>query len=449
MSHDVAASRRTPLNTLENQRALSHGVAVDTPDARRDWGANWGIGLRARNRLTAREVTAKPPGKYQDGAGLVLDKTAPGAGRWIWRYSLGGQRREMGLGGWPDVTLSQARGLRDRWALVLAEGRDPINERRRIIAEEQAAAARTDPTLAELVTAAHDARKATLRDDGRRGRWLSPLQSHVLPKLGKRAISTLTQMDLRDCLAPIWRTKHPTATKCAQRLQIVFRHAQVAGYPVDPVTVDRAVQLLGHVEVTPQHIAALPWQDMPALWARLETNPTTAHDCLRWLILTAVRQHAGRGARLDEIDGDVWTVPADRVKGTAKSARDFAVPLSPPALALVESRRLLARDGMLFAGQGRGPITDSATQKALRLLGCDASPHGFRTSFRSWVQDTDAARYEVAETALGHTVGGRVERSYARSDLLDARRVLMRRWADFVTGQAAKVVPIRGAADRT
>jgi integrase len=299
------------------------------------------------------------------------------------------------------------------------------------------------------------ARRDTLRGGGERGRWLSPLVTHVLPALGKRRASALHQGDIADTLRPIWRAKHETAQKCIQRLRIVFTFGQLAGIAgVEPVTVDRAAHILGHVARKTTPIPAVDWREIPGLWAQLVENPTIAHLCLRWLLLTAVRQSAGRGARFDEIQGDIWTVPADRVKATAQRAAPFRVPLSPAALDLLEELRPLSAGGLLFPGNARkggwvrGPITDTATQKALRLLGHDAAPHGFRTSFRTWVQDTEAGSFDVAETALGHTVGGRVERSYARSDLLDARRVLTARWADFVTGAqtGGNVVPLRGAA---
>jgi integrase len=406
--------------------------------------------VAAINKLTAKGIGAKPPGKLQDGGGLILDKRDAASGKWLYRYSFAGRRREMGLGAWPDVTLAQARALRDRWAACLIEGRDPIAERQKQMEDERARLDRRDPTLAEAVAQAFEARKARLRGDGTRGRWLSPLAVHILPRLGKRRITGLHQRDLHDALAPIWHTKHETAQKCLQRLRITFEHAQIAGAEVDPVTVDRARQMLGHVTVDRRHIPAVPWQDIPALWQQLVAQPTVAHLCLRWLILTAVRQAAGRGARLSEIEGDVWTVPADRIKGSAQRAADFRVPLSPAALDLVQAQAPFALDGLLFPGnawRGRAvaPITDTATQKALRALGWDAAPHGFRTSFRSWVQDTEAASYDVAETALGHVIGGKVERAYARSDLLDRRRVLMTRWADFVTGAQAgqNVVPLR------
>ena len=408
-------------------------------------GAKCGADVgRAKSKLTAVEIKAAGVAILQDGGGLMLDKAGP-VGKWIWRYSIAGRRRDMGLGAWPAVSLAQARQARDRWAAVLAEGRDPISERTRLLEAERAEIDRKDPTLEEAIGAAFDARKAILRGDGERGRWLSPLRVHVIPKIGKRRISSLHQTDLRDVMAPLWKGRTATAEKVFQRLRITFKHARHAGVDVDPSTVEAAQHMLGPLvrNITPTE--ATPWQDIPALFARLGEHPTASHLCLQWMILTVVRSDGCRGARMDEITGDVWTVPADRVKGRKNKVSPFRVPLSAAALKIVETCRPVASvsDGVLFPGHRGRPISNRATEVALDTLGEAGRPHGFRTSFRTWAQDTDAGGYDVAETALGHVVGGRVERSYARSDLLDRRRILMEKWARFVTGAEAQVIQLR------
>lgn len=389
-------------------------------------------------------IKAAATGKLHDGGGLILDKI-DGTGKWIYRYSLSGRRREMGLGAWPVVSLADARRARDRWEAVLASGTDPISERNRLLEAERAALEKDDPTLADMCRRVLDAKKDGLRGGGERGRWLSPLETHVFPKLGKRRIASIHQTDIRDVLKPIWSKKSATAEKAIQRLGIVFRHARLDGVEVDPFTVEAARHLLGPLVRNIKPTEATPWQDIPALFARLGDNPTTSHLCLQWMILTAVRSDGCRGARLDEIAGDVWTVPADRVKGREGQVSAFRVPLSKAALQIVEVCQpvALAFDGVLFPGHRGNPISSRATEVALDTLGEAGRPHGFRTSFRTWAQDTQAAGYDVAETALGHIVGGKVERAYARSDLLDQRRALMDRWAQFVTGRDAKVVKLR------
>ncbi len=398
---------------------------------------------RATNRLTAVQIKAAPPGKLQDGGGLILDKTATG-GKWIYRYRFAGQRREMGLGSFPGVSLADARKARDRWAATLADGKDPITERKRMLADEKAALDRKDPTLTEITATVFDAIKGKLRGEGTRGRWRSPLDTHVLPKIGKRRLSDIHQTDIHDALKPIWTAKNATAEKAIQRLGIIFRNARLMGYDCDPFTVDAARYMLGEVIRQPVGIAHTHWRDVPALFQRLDAG-SASHLCLRMIMLTAARSDSVRGMRFSEIEGDVWTVPADRMKGRAGKVQPFRVPLSPAAMAVVQECIRIAQDDYLFPSYRLGScISQTAILKALNVAGEAGRPHGFRSSFREWVQDTNACSYDVAETVLAHRVGNVVERTYARSDLLDQRRIVMCKWADHVTGEAAKVVRLRG-----
>lgn len=389
-----------------------------------------------KNRLTAIQIKNAPDsGSLSDGGGLILVRRN-GNGKWVYRYSYLGKRRDMGLGSQADLTLSEARKARDQWAKVLASGADPIAARDALRAAEIADRERDNPTFSTMAERVFEARKATLRGDGDRGRWWSPLKLYVLPKIGRRPIAEIMPSDIADALKPIWREKHPTAVKAIERTRIVFRDAALMGADCDQKTVARAKHMLGVVHHKTKHIEAVPWQAVPALYADLCRMPNVSALAARWAVLTLVRSMAVRGARFDEIEGDVWTVPASRVKGKRGKVSDFRVPLSPEALAVVE----LARGGdLLFPGRTGRPITDVAVAKALPA----GTIHGLRTTFRTWVQDQSACSWDVAETVLGHQIGNRVERSYARSDLLDQRRVVMDAWARFVTGAEANVVQFR------
>ena len=177
--------------------------------------------MRAKNKLSAGFIRTAPTGKHSDGGGLWLIKREDGGAQWMLRVTVHGRRREMGLGGFPSVGLADARKLSERWRSVAAAGRDPIKERE----TERRVARREDISLSIITADAFEARKAELKDDGKAGRWLTPLTRHVLPKLGKVPVSDLDQRDIRDTLAPIWHTKADTARKAMNRLSIVLRHA--------------------------------------------------------------------------------------------------------------------------------------------------------------------------------------------------------------------------------
>lgn len=392
-------------------------------------------------KLTNITIKKAGPGRMGDGGGLELERSDTG-GKWVWRYSFAGKRRRMGLGTYPTTSLADARRERDRWAAMLATGLDPISERRANIDAQRADMDRDDPTLAELAQIVLDAKSAGLRGGGTAGRWMSPLTTHVFPKIGRRRVSSIKSADIRDALRPIWKTKHPTAEKAIQRLHIIFRQGRLMGFECDPFTIESAKHMLGEVMHATVPIVATPWQDIPALYGKLDGRGPVA-ACLQMMILTLVRSAGCRGALFSEFEGDLWTVPADRMKGKVGKVSDFRVPLSAEALRIVENQRAYG-GAHVFSARAGSPVSDNALSHHLDALGEAGRPHGFRTSFRTWVQDQDAAPWEVAETILAHSIGGKVERSYARSDLLDRRRVVMDSWARFVTGESgADVVSIR------
>lgn len=398
--------------------------------------------MRALNRLVAKGLVSLPAGKHADGGNLWFIKRPDGGAQWVLRIDVLGRRREMGLGAFPEVTLREAREEAAKWRAIARSGVDPVSERERQRTDAAAALAKSDPTLEEYTRRVFEGIKAGLRGDGVRGRWLSPLEQHVFPKIGKRRLSSIHQTDIVETLRPIWQTKHPTAIKAIQRLGVVFTKAKLARLEADPFIVDAARDELGQVRHRTKGIAATPWQEIPALYRRLDAD-LYSHLALRWIILTAVRSESARGARFDEIDGDVWTVPAERMKAREGKAEPFRVPLSRPALELLERLREGNSSPFLFPSSKKSGqhLTDVALSKVLNGLEEAGRIHGFRTSFRTWCQDTGAP-FDVAETALAHTVGGKVERSYARSDLLDQRRTLMAAWAGYVIGGSGNIVQL-------
>lgn len=382
--------------------------------------------------LTILEIKNAPDGKLVDGNGLIIVKKGRG-GKWIYRYSFGNKRPEMGLGTWPKVTLADARKERDRWALILNQGKNPIDERKAAKAAIIAEQSKRDPSLEELTTEILEVYKSQLRDDGKAGRWISPLRQHVFPKLGKRPISSIKSEDIRATLAPIWKDKHPTAEKALQRLHIVLSKGGFRGYECSPYIVDVAKEALGYVNHQTTHIPSTPWKDIPELYRWLEGRGASAVG-LQFLMLTLVRVAAVCGARFEEFDENTWTVPKERIKGHEGKIKDFRVPLSIEAQDLIKNQRNLGGE-YAFPGYKERPLSNSSMSKMLRENNIEGRPHGFRTSFRTWVQDNQTASAEVAESILGHVSGTKTEQAYARSDILELRRDAMEKWARYVTGK--------------
>ncbi|MEZ5720930.1 MAG: integrase arm-type DNA-binding domain-containing protein [Paracoccaceae bacterium] len=392
---------------------------------------------RVLHKLTYASALAAAPGKHSDGAGLWLYKRPDGGAQWVLRYTIYSKRHEMGLGRFPDVSLKDARVEAEKWRAVVRGGKDAIKDRER----QRAIAQRNQNILADVALDAFESRKAELKGDGTAGRWFSPLELHVLPKLGKMPVSEIDQRDIRDTLAPIWHTKADTARKAMNRLSICLRHAAALGLDVDLQATEKAKALLGKQRHKAQAIPAMRWQDVPAFYQSLDGGSIT-ELALRLLILTAVRSAPLRHINLDQIAGDVWTIPAEAMKGRKDATTDFRVPLSREAQGVISETTPFARDGFLFPGVRKGVISDATMSRFMERRGVVERPHGFRSSFRDWVAETTNTSFEVAETALGHTVGGSVERAYRRTDFLEQRRALMERWSNRLAADEHKVVQI-------
>ncbi|WP_438273262.1 tyrosine-type recombinase/integrase [Tropicimonas marinistellae] len=257
-------------------------------------------------------------------------------------------------------------------------------------------------------------------------------------------MSQIDQMDIRDTLAPLWHTKADTARKALNRLGICMKHAAALGLDVDLQATEKAKALLGRSRHATKNIPAMDWRDVPDFYASLE-EPTVTHLALRLLILTGLRSAPVRFLREEHVDQDTLTVPADLMKGRIGAVSDFRVPLSVEAQRVIGLAIPFARNGFLFPSVRKGVISDATMSRLMERRGMAERPHGFRSSLRTWLAEATDAPHEVAETTLGHVVGGSVERAYRRKDYLEQRRALLERWAGHVTGGDGQVVRLANA----
>ncbi|HWL56318.1 MAG TPA: integrase arm-type DNA-binding domain-containing protein [Paracoccus sp. (in: a-proteobacteria)] len=387
--------------------------------------------MRLRGKLTNLSVKSLSPGKHCDGDGLWLHKTDESA-KWVFRFSLSGRRREMGLGSTSHVTLAQARGMAREARTLVMQGKDPIRDRR----DRAAEAAQRDVTFAQLTELAFEARKDGLKDGGKAGNWMSPLAVHVLPKIGHLAAKDVNQHDIVDVLKPIWRKSASIAAKALERIGIVLQHGAAMDLPVDVTARTKARALLGDQKHVATHIPAMPWREVPDFYKTLTKIEGKSSLALRFVILTGARSAEVRELHLSEIKGRIWTIPAARMK----NGKEHRVPLSDEALAVIEAAKAVKVAGHIFIGPSGKPLSDMSLSKVMKARGLSYRPHGFRSSWRDWAGEVMKARHEVAEAQLAHLTGSKVSRAYARSDYLEERADLMATWADFVTGKAANDV---------
>ncbi|MEP2531079.1 integrase [Shimia sp.] len=358
--------------------------------------------------------------------------------------------------GWPrpvkrDGRLADARKQADKHRATVKDGGNSIEackdaeKATQIAYEAKNPEARKARLLATIAPLAFEARKSQLRDGGKAGRWFSPLKTHVLPKLGQKPVEEVTGNEIAKALRPIWHEQPDVARKAITRLDACLSFARAKGYEVDRMAVADAKELLGRQVHVAKPIPSMSWQDVPAFYQSLEESGTTGM-ALQLLILSGLRSKPIRFANLDQIEGDVWTVPAYLVKGQEGRTEDFRVPPTPEALRVIKRATETARDGLLFPDQRKGVISDMTMATLMKRRGMTARPHGFRSSFRTWADEQTNQSWEVKETAIGHKVGSKVSRAYLRTDYLEERRLLAERWAQHVIGASGEVVAIRGAA---
>lgn len=390
------------------------------------------------HRLTKKDIDrAKPGQRLGDGGGLFMHVRDKGAKYWSIQTTIKapygkGKRIEMGLGRYPDLDMKEARALALAAREQARQGIDPRDERRRAL--------HRSPTFAEVCDLAFEARKAELKGDGEAGRWMSPLVTHVLPTLGKRPVDHIHQNDIVDVLKPLWHSKASTAQKAMGRISIVLKHAAAMDLDVDLQATDKARALLGKSRHKPQNIPSMPWQEVPTFYADL--GRSSVELALRLLILTGARTDSVLNAHGDQIEGNVWTIPAEHMKGQVGKAADFRVPLCAEALAVI--KQAMPRNGYLFPGPKKDQLSNMALSTYMKRKGIEARPHGFRASLRTWLAECTDAPHEVAETVLAHSSGSKVVDAYRRTDFLEQRTALMNRWGSHVTGNTGRAVKLVG-----
>lgn len=376
-------------------------------------------------KLTAARVRAlNEPGKYYDQHGLILRVAPGGSKQWVWRGTIRGRRRDIGLGAVAYTSLAEARDIAYECRKLARAGLDPTTSRLE----------RTVPTFAEAVEHVIEAHRGGWKDGGRsEANWRSSLRRYAYPRIGSMPVDEITTADLVDVLMPIWHDKRETARKVKTRLGVVMRWAIALGHRTsDPAGPALTAALPRHRGTPTKHIASLPHGEVASALARLDAStktwrPTVA--CLWFIAATVVRSGEARLATWNEFDLDskTWTVPGERTK----TGREHVVPLSPVAMAaLDETRRYFCGSGFVFPSPKGRTLSNGSLSRFTGVEGF--TPHGLRASFRTWCAETNVPR-EVAEAALAHSAGA-VERAYQRSDLLAARREIMDAWARVLVG---------------
>ncbi len=420
---------------------------------------------RKAKELSALEVgRLTSPGYHFIGgvAGLILQVTESKARSWILRATVGGKRRDIGLGGFPDVTLAGAREAARIARDKIKAGTDPVEERaaaRSALAASRASAITFGAAAAKYI----EANEAGWKNAKHAAQWTSTLSAYAYPTIGNLQVAHIDTQHVVSILEPLWSAKTETASRLRGRIESVLDWAKVRGYRKG----ENPARWKGHLDhILPaknkvqkaKHHAALDYRNIGEFMAALKAVDGMGARALDFAILTATRSGEVRGATWAEIDqkAGVWIIPAERMK----AEREHRVPLSPTALAMLESLPRMVGTTLIFPSANNDQLSDmtltavirrmhEASTKAGNAGWCDnagkvITAHGFRSTFRDWAGETTAFPREVIEHALAHQLKDKAEAAYQRGDLLDKRRRLMTDWAKHCAKvrKVAEAIPI-------
>ena len=345
-----------------------------------------------------------------------------------------GRRREIGLGGFPLVSLKEARETAFANRKLARSGGDPLAASRH---------ARGVPTFADAAERVWNDKRPGWRNPRHANDWKASIERYVLPRIGPMAICDVASADVLAILTPIWHVRSETARRVRQRISAVMEWAVVMEFRTDNPC-DRVGAALGRQRAVVQHLRSVPHTEVASALETVRESRALPPVKLafEFLVLTAARSGEVRGAEWGEVDltADEWTVPATRMK----MQRAQRVPLCSRSAQVLQAARTIGGGSRLVFPGARGTrIDDEMLSKLLRDLGVAGVPHGFRSSFRDWAaEETDHPR-EVVEATLAHVVLNKVEAAYRRSDLFDRRRRLMQDWDDYLSRPSGKAVPMR------
>ncbi len=378
-------------------------------------------------------------GLHTDGQTLYL-RVAPGGSKaWVQRVMINGKRHDIGLGGWPVVSLEKARRRAFENRVAIADGRDPLAEKRRTKV----------PTFHEAAQKTYETLSPRWRNEKVKKNWWQILERHALKRIGDLRVDALGREDVLAVLTPLWTSKPEMGRKLRRGIKAILSWAQSHGYVETNMAGDVLDGALPSLPAVKQNFRALDFQEVPEAVETIRNSRASlaAKACLEFAILTACRSGEARNAEWSEINivSREWRIPASRMK----SRREHRQPLSDEALMVLEQvNPLSSGEGLIFPSPVRKgkPLSDMSLTKVLRDTGLAQKcvVHGFRSSFRTWASENTNADHAVMELCLAHAVGSSVERAYARSDLYAKRVRLMESWGRFVSGgKRGKVVNFR------
>ena len=414
---------------------------------------------KVAKELSALEVKNLPPGSHAVGgvAGLLLEVSSTGSKTWLLRVRTGTKRREIGLGGYPSTSLSEARQKARAVRQQIAEGQDPVAQRQ---AQKAALLAQQASlkTFAWCVDSYLDGMEGQWKNAKHAAQWRSTLETYANPIIGKLAVQSIALPHVLEVLnqpqpdkgnAALWDSKNETASRLRGRVEKVLDWATVHGYRdgLNPARwkghLDAILKAPNKIQKT-EHHKAIPYAEMNLFMKALRQQEGTGARALEFAILCAARSGEVRGATWAEFDlkKGLWTIPGERMK----AGKPHTVPLSKQALQVIAAIEPTAGTDLVFPSPRGKVLSDMTLTAVMRRMQLEAVPHGFRSTFRTWGGEQTAYPRDMLEFSLAHTLENKVEAAYMHGTQIEKRRKLMQDWADYIDlpqAQGENVIPLK------
>ena len=385
----------------------------------------------AKRPLTAAFVkgvrhSGKPygPDKYIDEHGLILRVMLSGSKQWIWRGTIQGKRRDLGLGSYPYVSLSEARQKAFDYRKLARAGGDPAALRSK----------RAVPTFREALESVLEIHSPGWKDGGKSEKqWRASLKTYAFPRIGDKRVNEIDTADVMNVLLPIWTKKAETARRVRQRIGAVMKWAIAQRYRQDNPAGEALGAALPKNAGNVKHFRAVPYSEVGAAIQKVRESDAgvTAKLLFEFITLCACRSGEARKAQWSEIDFEAanWRIPESRMK----AGKEHRVPLSARAIEILREAESVRQNDYVFPSSTGRVLSDGTLTKLARSLEISGTVHGMRSAFRDFASEQTNTPHAVMEAALAHTIKNRAEAAYARSDLLERRRELMQIWATYIS----------------
>ena len=385
----------------------------------------------AKRPLTAAFVkgvrhSGKPygPDKYIDEHGLILRVMLSGSKQWIWRGTIQGKRRDLGLGSYPYVSLSEARQKAFDYRKLARAGGDPAALRSK----------RAVPTFREALESVLEIHSPGWKDGGKSEKqWRASLKTYAFPRVGDKRVNEIDTADVMNVLLPIWTKRAETARRVRQRIGAVMKWAIAQRYRQDNPAGEALGAALPKNAGNVKHFAAVHYSKVGAAIEKVRESDAgvTTKLLFEFITLCACRSGEARKATWSEIDFEAatWRIPESRMK----AGKEHRVPLSARTIEILREAEVVRQNDYVFPSPAGRVLSDGTLTKLARLLEIPGTVHGMRSAFRDWASERTNTPHAVMEAALAHTIKNRAEAAYARSDLLERRRELMESWSTYIS----------------